>query len=153
MKPEDKVVKINQEQHSDIRDSRLASSPLAFSETNSNSNEIKASETGGHHEESHLSPTSDKVNNDALDHTMLNRFLTFRNPDLEREFFYYFTALNLARWRRTLSGLFITMSIIYIYLITRNSMEWVQWKSNYAPELKTGPLACPTGFFWYFQLI
>ena len=154
MKPDDQKAvlmngrKGNQEQTVDIRDSRLASSPVGFSDTNSNSNELKPSDTRRNEDfEVALSPISEKIENDALDHTILNNFLTFRNPDLEREFFYYITALNLARWRRTLSGLFIAMSILYIYLITRNSVEWVQWKGNFAPELKTGPLTCPAGFF------
>ena len=149
MKPDEKVVKISQDNTVDIRDSRLASTPLGLTESNSNSNDIKPSEIRPSEQfETPISPISDK-NHDVLDHTMLNRFLTFRNPDLEREFFHYFTNLNLARWRRTLSALFITMSTIYIYLITRNSMEWVEWKAKYAPSLKTGPLICQTGYFWY----
>jgi hypothetical protein len=78
----------------------------------------------------------------------LTTFLSFKTDDLESEFSSYFVTLNLPRWRRTISALFVILSGLYIYLITRNTIESVEYGAKYSPILKTTPLNCPIGWYW-----
>jgi hypothetical protein len=78
---------------------------------------------------------------------LLNTFLTFKSTDLESEFSGYFVNLNLPRWRRTISTLFILLSALYVYLIARNTVESVEYEMYFAPDKKVGTSTCPAGYF------
>ncbi len=84
----------------------------------------------------------------AEDHEQfLSTFLSFKTADLESEFSTYFVTLNLPRWRRTISVLFVILSGLYVYLIARNTVESVEYEAKYKPALKTA-LSCPVGWYW-----
>ncbi|KAJ3373758.1 cAMP-specific 3',5'-cyclic phosphodiesterase 4D [Kappamyces sp. JEL0680] len=78
-------------------------------------------------------PSGDAIEDHA---SLLSRYLSFKLPDLESEFSSYFINLNLLRWRRTISSMFIILSFLYVYLIAKNTMDWVYWRDNYQDSWK-----------------
>jgi hypothetical protein len=100
--------------------------------------------------DSFMPDSKEKQGDLAEDHAqLLNTFLTFKTADLESEFSNYFVSLNLPRWRRTISALFITLSALYVYLIARNTVESVEYEAKYAPsrKLSSTTVNCPVGYF------
>lgn len=83
-------------------------------------------------------PVSGDVNDSAEEYIyQFNKFLTFKKADMESEFASHFANLNLPRWRRTLSTMFIMLSVLYIYLIAKSTMDWESWNDNYRNKTLT----------------
>ncbi|KAJ3271429.1 cAMP-specific 3',5'-cyclic phosphodiesterase 4D [Terramyces sp. JEL0728] len=108
--------------------------------------------------DSFMATSPDKLKNEAHDVTesqtledhasLLSAFLSFRSPDLESEFSSYFVALNLARWRKTLTALFSVLSVLYIYFIASDTIGYDQYSTLYLPAINSGAsITCPTGVY------
>jgi hypothetical protein len=65
-------------------------------------------------------------------------FLSFKTRDLESEFSAHFVNVNLQRWRRSMSYMFGVLSILYVYLICKNTVDWTSYSDNFKPEYKAG---------------
>lgn len=78
----------------------------------------------------------------------MGKFLTFETADVEAEFSTYFYSENNQQWKKTVSLVFGVLTCLYVYLISRNTLESTEWMQKYRPDLKTGVLECPIGWYW-----
>lgn len=63
---------------------------------------------------------------------LFTRTLAFKKIDLESEFSEFYLNLNIARWKRVYSILFVLLSLLYAYLIIKNTMDSNTYLNTYS---------------------